>query len=318
MAIDSKWKYQYSDIVVDLAGNQRRSLLMECCLKDNKKGEAAFFDMDQEDDDATATAMSANGGKYRMGATDANSLTLAEINAISTPHMDIIKNRTKCDPYLLEFGHTFRNIDEIAENANHNSRVLTKGMRRIAKQDDLRIFDALTKQAENRGKTGGSSETFPAGQQFDITTGLALSDLTNIVQLFEDNYADDEPLYAIISPTTKKYLIDNSGGTIHSKDFVDSSNFFQKGQLPEIYGIHLIVHPGVTTYKDTITTGLTTPSDALVAFQKSSIMYNTFDGIQTRMAEDPNERFQIKLYIDKHIGTCRMDDSRVVQAVIGV
>lgn len=317
MAIDSHWVYVYSDLITKLAGSQNRSLLKELVSPDSKKGEVAFFDMDDADDDATLTAMSANGGKYRMGASDANSLTLAEINAISTPHMDITKNRTQCEPNLNEWGHTFRNIDEIAENANRDSRKLYMGMKRIFKNQDLQIFDALTKQAENRGKTGGTSEAFPAAQQFDITTGVGLSDLSKITQLYEDNYADDEPVCVVLSPTQKKYLIDNSGGTIHSKDFVNSSDFFNKGELPEIYGCHLVVHPGISAYKDTITNSLTTTTDALVSFQKSAIIYNQFDPLTTNMDQLPTQRYQYNLYISEHIGACRLDDKRVTQSSIG-
>jgi hypothetical protein len=317
MALDSHWKVMYGNAIKALAGSQKRSLLKELVDKDSKKGETVYFDMDDVDDDATLTAMSANGGKYRRGATDANSLTLAEMNAVATPHMDIIKNRTQCVPNLNEWGHEFANIDEIAENANHNSRRLGQGMRKIWKNQDLEIFEALTKQAEDRGKAGGSSETFPTGQQFDITTGLGLTDISNICKLYEDNYADDEPPVLIISPTQKKYLIDNSGGTIHSKDFVSAKNFFESGELPEIYGVHLLVHPGVTTYKDTITTALTTKTDSVVAFQKSAIIYNQFEALKHNMAQLPTRRFQYNLYLHEHIGACRVDDKRVVQCVIG-
>ena len=317
MALDSHWKYVYSDLITQLAGTQNRSLLKEFVSHDAKKGEVVFFDMDDADDNATLTAMSANAGKYRMGATDANSLTLAEINAISTPHMDITKNRTQCAPFLNEWGHTFRNIDEIAENANRDSRKLYMGMKRVAAQQDLKIFEALTKQSENRGKTGGSAETIPAGQKFDITTGLGLDDLSNIVNIFEDNYANDEPVIVVISPTQKKYLIDNSGGTIHSTDFVNSTDYFTTGKLPDIYGLHLMVHPGVSAYAATVNVGLTTPTDALIAFQKSAIMYNQFEALTTDMGQLPTQRYQYNLYLHEHIGTCRIDDKRVVQCAIG-
>lgn len=317
MALDSHWKYQYADTITELVGSQNRSLLKELVEHDAKKGEVVFFDSDDSDDDATLTAMSANGGKYRMGATDANSLTLAEINAISTPHMDVLKDRTQCVPNLNEWGHTFRSIDHIAENANRDSRVLKKGMKRIWKNQDAEVFEALTKQAEDRGKTGGTSTAFPTGQQFDITTGLDLAAISNICKIFEDNFADDEIPCLILSPTQKKYLIDNSGGTIHSKDFVSARNFFETGELPEIFGVHLVVHPTITSYKDIIATSHGTVTDCVVAFQKSAICYNQFEQLKTEMDILPTQRYQPNLYISEHIGACRIDDKRVIQAVIG-
>ena len=321
--MDEHWKKIYSDNVKDLVGGQKRSLLKELVDKDAKKGEAVFFDMDQEDDDATFTAgATAEAANNRRNATDPNSLTLAEINAISTPHMQVLKDRTMCENYLNEWGHDFASEDQVYENANRDSRVVNKGMKKIFKNQDLWIFDALFRQTEKRGKSGGTSTAFPAAQKLPVLNGLGLSTLTRVVEIFENNYADDEPVVLIISPTQKKYLIDNSGGTIHSRDFVDSADFFKTGKLPEIYGCNLVCHPGVTAYKavptgTAITDTVDQPTDSFAAFQKSAIMYNQFKDLMVQMGTVPERRHKINLYIHELVGSCRLDDYRVIQGVIG-
>jgi len=238
---------------------------------------------------------------------------LADWLAIQTPHMDVELDKVLCSPYENIWAHTFRNIDEIAENANSESIKLKQGMKRIWRREDQWILDALSRPTEQRGKDPASAAAiaFPVAQQINEADGIFDTEtISTIAKLFENNYKTDEKIYCIISPTAKKNLIDSSGGTIHSSDFVDGTRYFMNGDLPEIYGVHFIVHPLVSEYSATY-------PDAFFAYCSSAICYNQFDPLQTKLDEDPSKKFNIVLQIREYIGACRIDDLGVVQGTLG-
>lgn len=313
MANNTHWKTMYGDIVERLAGYQKRSLLAALFGSANKKGDLVMFDSIEPDDDVTSTAMTSDD-KHRMDYEDIAVPELQDWVDLHTPHMDVTKSRTVCSPYKNEFGHTFRDIDEVAENASDHSDVLSLGMSRMMRQTDVQILNALFASTQLRGKDQSalSAVAFPAAQQItNITDGIFdLQVVTTIKKMFEDQYVeDDERIICLLSPAAKKSFTD-ANPTIKSKDFIDRSSFFAEGKLPDIEGVSFLTHPLVSAYKGNY-------SDAFVAFTMRAGKLNRFKSIETAMDQAINQRNQWILYICEMIGACRTDDKRVVQGFLG-
>jgi len=312
MALDSHWKVQYGDIIRELAGFQTKSLLKEFMDKESKRGELALFDTIAPSDEAEFNLMSSDTN-FRADFEAIGSPVLADWLALQTPHMDVAQDKVLLSPYENIWAHWFRNIDEIAENANTESIKLKQGMKQIFKKQDTWLLDALSRATEQRGKDAASASAiaFPAGQQINEADGaFDLETITAIREKFEGNYLGDEPIYCVISPAAKKSLIDSSNSTLNSTDFVDSTSYFMEGKLPDVYGVHMIVHPLVTSFAGSY-------DDAFFAWCPQAIIYNQFDALDTKMDEVASQKFNTVLQVREYIGACRVDDLGVVQGTLG-
>ena len=309
---DLLWKPVYSEVIRELAGFQDKSILKEFMQKDSKRGELALFDTIEPDDEAAFNLMSADTN-FRQDFESIGSPVLADWLALQTPHMDVSLNKVLLSPYENIWAHWFRNVDEIGENANTESIKLKQGMKRIFRRQDQWLLDALSRATEQRGKdaAGASAIAFPVGQQINEADGIFdLETITAIREKFEGNYLGDEKIFCVISPAAKKGLIDSSNSTLNSTDFVDSTSYFMDGKLPEVYGVHMIVHPLVTEFSGSY-------PDAFFAWCPQAIIYNQFDGLDTQMDVVASQKFNTVLQIREYIGACRVDDLAVVQGTLG-
>lgn len=308
MALNTHWKYMYADLIRDLAGTQSRSILKEFCARDAKAGEAQLFDSVGVEDEADATALASiqDSRKYYETLTAPD---VADLARLLTPHKEIERARTQGLPVRFKTGHVFRSEDEVAQNAMDTSVVLRTLMRTIWKREDAAVIAAL--RAANQLRSSGAPHTFgnvafPNGQILGAggTISAYTKDIpTQIKRVFETNYLEDEVIYVLISPLTKQELIDQSGDKIQNKDFVDKSEFFTGGKLPDIQGCIHIVHPAV-------------PDDEALAWSRDGIIYNQASPLVTKMGEDPGQSFNINLMIEEFVSVVRVDDKRVVQIAI--
>ena len=309
--LDAHWKVVYGDTVKELAGFQTRSILKELVEREAKVGEVALFDTIAPADEAQFNEM-ATDTNYRADFETIGSPVLADWLALQTPHMNVALDKVLCAPYENIWAHWFRTKDEIAENANTDSIKLKQGMKRIFRNQDKWVLDALSRSTEQRGKdvAGATAVPFPVSQQLAITSGDFTKEVCSaILRIFESNYKEDEPIYCVISPEAKESLINQSGSVIHSSDFVDMKGL-QAGKLPNVYGVHLIVHPLVKEYSGSF-------PDAFFAFCPSAIVFNQFKPLVTDMDTVASQKFNTVLQICEYIGSCRIDDLGVVQGTLG-
>ena len=143
--------------------------------------------------------------------------------------------------------------------------------------------------------------------------------VTTLKPLFEDNFigsvGDDEQVMMLISPQQKNNLIANSGGVLHSKDFISASGHFEGGTLPDVYGVHMIVHPQLKIGRGYEVDGDgngTWSGGRAVAFTQKWGCLNQFEGLSSAIGPDIGERNQIKLYMSEMLNAAREDDKRVV------
>lgn len=323
---DDNWKVQYRDNITTLAGELRESAAYKYMEKESKRGEIVFLDSMVEDQEATSTSLE-NAEYYRKNYDQIGSPTLGDWTNIKTPHMEVKRERTMLTPFHNEYGYTFRSIDEVAENRMEKSRVIQFAMNRMMKRREIVIMDALFQDSVMRGKDQSvvSAVALPGSQKITEASGLLDKDVINEVkQKYEDNYigavGEDEPIFMFISPEQKKNLIEQSGDVLHNKDFISSSGHFEGATIPNVYGVHLIVHPLLARgrgYEVDGDGGGTWSGGRAVAFTPKWGCFNQFDGLSSDLDKDPGERFQYKLYCDEMINAARVDDKRIVHLRFG-
>ena len=308
MALDTFYKVQFSDAVDQLAGSQKRSLLREFTRPGSKKGEAVFFDGISPDTAARATAIASVKNRATFEDLEGDSQTFANWQDIQTPHMEVNRQRTYCAPTRIDWGHSFSKEKDLQEITSEHGQVLQQGMRSIWFQEDTAILTALFAANQSRGKNQAnlSSVSFPNDQKMTLTT-VTKAMCSEIKAKFENQYEFDDMPVCCISPTIKKLLIDHSGGTIHSADFVSKHGLFEKGELPDIYGVRFCVHPLVDSYA---ADGM---EYAAVAWDPRALIANEFEALSKDLDRNPGLRFQVQAYLEEFLGCCRTDDNLVVQ-----
>ena len=326
LTFDEHNKVRYRNSILHLSGELRKSMLEQYVEKDNQQGEIIFLDSVVADDEANSGLVTGLDANYRKGYEQG---TANHVNFMltQTPHMEIARTRTQLFPILNDIGHTFRSLDKALANQNESSKVLIELTGRMAKRKERIILDALFAFQVTRGKdqVAAAPVDFPAAQEINVTSGELDKDVCNDIKTkFEENYIGsvgvDESIMMLISPQQKNFLIANSGGVLHSKDFISANGHFEGGTLPDVYGVHMIVHPELTQGRGYEVDGDgngTWSGGRAVAFTKKWGCFNQFEGLESNIDRDPGERFQMKLYISEMINAAREDDKRVVHVQFG-
>lgn len=308
MAFNEYWRSMYSDALLDLAGYQNRSLLKEFCSKDSKGGDAVFFDSMNPDDEATVTVASTSD-HYRKDFEAIATPDLDDWLAIQTPHTNVERSRTLCVPSEIAAGYVFRDKDAVMQGWGEESDVIRNIKKQIVKQEDTLVLNGLYAATQNRGKDTAnlSAVAYPSSQVISASGTLNKEMINDVKTKFENQYVYDEPIFMAITPQMKNDLITNSGDKIHSTDFVDAKGYLENGTLPNVYGVHLVVHPLVSAYASTFANG------RAMAWCPQAIKYNQSRELRVDMNQSSSQRFQVHLFMNEFAGVCRRDDLRTVQ-----
>jgi len=314
----------FTDGVQQLAGSQSRSLLKEFIGHEAKAGEVVYLDGIGPDDDASTTAIAST--KTRRRYEDISTPDFDDWYDLQTPHDEISRQRTLCTPSVIDWGYHFSSEQEMQEKLDPQGLTLRQGMRRVFKAEDALILAAFAAgftqtgngplRADHLDDSAGSNVDLDSGQTLTIDESaggtaldsFAIENIADILEIFEGNYVLDEPIYLVMSPRQKKNLINNSGGTIHSKDFVDARGYFSRGELPDIYGVHCLVHPALTKAVDA--------DEYMYAWTPYAATWNQFKPLATNLGVSPEQRFHTVAYLEQHAGCVRVDDLRFVGITI--
>lgn len=303
MATFEHYQHTFSNTVRDLAGGPMRSVLPEFVDKDNQMGKVVYLDSAGPGTDTSPSQLTTK--KTRKSYEADGSKTLAKWNQIHTPHNEISKLRTLSTPQLNEWGHTFDEDEDILEIVDPTNKTVRQGMRTIFKTRDQIILNGIKATSVARVNSTSTDEVspvtvnFPSGQR--INTGqndkILLKDISAAKAMFEDQYIDEQ-IFCLVSPTTKKNIIDNNDN-IHDTDFVSRSGYFEKGDLPEIYGVNFISHPLVDENK-------------LYYFCKEAIVLNQYKAFMSTLEKVAHLRDGTQAYLREKINCKRVDDLKVV------
>lgn len=313
MALQTHYKDMFTDSVRFLAGSPKRSLLKTFASKRDVKGQVAYLDsvspLSGMDTRAGNDWTDLKDKPTQKAYYDAGTETFEEYKKTLVPHQEINRQRTLVTPKLIERSHWFDEDEDIFELTDPQGKTINALMRDIFYSEDKLILDALRAASVQRGGRLGTSDVsavdFPASQQLTVENDnlyLDLEGISKIRELWDDKYMSDSKIYAVISPTQKRLMINNNE-KIHDYDFVSRRGWFEKGELPDIYGVHFIVHPQVIDTE-------------FLAWSDGGITWANFRGLRSWVKSSPAHRDQDIFYISEKADCVREDDNLVVQGTI--
>ncbi len=316
-AWDTHQKKMYTDRIKELAGSQGRSLLKELVGFQKAGGRTCFLDGVAPGDEADVGLLSAKNTSREYFGREAVDQTHANYMKTRTPHHEIEKVRTHFVAKIIEWGHYFDEDEDVLEMTSPTAKAMPQGMKRIFKQEDLLILNAGLAASVNRGRDDDddvSLETvaMPADQIMSDTTyaalaadGAALKWIDQLAERFANKFVD-EPVYCIISPTLKTAMLESARKVIQSADFVTARGYLEKGELPDINGIHFIAHPLIKSMAagDAV--------DSYLAFTREGLTWGEWKSRKTDIGKDISGRAEMVAYTREKANCVRDDDSRVV------
>lgn len=321
MGIETHYKEAYLEAMAELKDeNPLQSVLLPTVTQRTGEGVVAHYDNSGPRSDLRAdlfnTAKSWTGVKDKRTrqkqealvlADDTTYDTFAEWQKTRTPHEEINRQRTLFFYRLLEWGFSFDHTMDTLEFTSPKSKILRQGYRKLQAGKDALIIQSIKAPNVSRVTTGHDTATnvaLAAGQQINsaVNDKFTLEDITSVMELY-DNVLNTEKVYILISPKSKKSLIDTDANKINNQDFVSSYEHFAQGTLPDIYGAHIIPHPYIA-------------DDEFLAYTESSLVFMNFGQEINKIDESPDERFQTVAFMEKGADAKRVDDQGVVIGTI--
>jgi len=303
-----RYRQRFSDTIRDLAGSPERSYFPETVEQDSMTGAVVYLDSVGPKDPANVNDLTATNTMrgFESGAKD-----FSAYNAVMTPFMDTVYQRTLSTPQLIEWGHTFSEWEDLLDIIDPTNRITWAGMRSIFKARDQLFLNALSAQTVARVNGSSTNEvtptsvSFPAEQQINSSQQdkFLIADISHAQRIFEENYVNDEQVMAIISPKTKQSLIDNNDRIMDYNFVTRSRAWFEEGTIPDIYGVVFLVSPLV-------------PDDKVYFYTRSALIWNTSRGLNATLSKVPQIREGTQAYMRESVDCKRIDDLKVVQMTI--
>lgn len=218
----------------------------------------------------------------------------------STPQRDRAWTRRISTPSTWHDGETVEPEDIVQMLIDPQSPLTQNIAMSMARAMDDIIIAAATATASTEG---GGTSAFPAGQTIGDGSGvMSLDYVLQIQELFEQNDVEpDEPKVMVIGPTQKRKLMGLMEVT--SSDF-QSAKALASGILPNWMGFTWIVSNRLTVPD--------TGEIYCLAFTKKAIGLQMNKDIWAKVAERPDQSFNIQLYSAFTAGAVRVEDEHIV------
>jgi hypothetical protein len=182
-------------------------------------------------------------------------------------------------------------------------------MRNVFTDEDQLIINGI--KAANVGRVTSASANeitastiaLPGSQSFDTENVgyIDVDDIGTIREKMETNFVDSK-IFCLISPADKRLMRKNNKD-LANRDFVGSDEYFKSGKLPDIDGVHFIVHPLIT-------------QGEFYAFSSDAIVLNTFSPLKSDMSREGTMRYSHQVYIREKLDCKRVDDLQVVHGTV--
>jgi hypothetical protein len=236
----------------------------------------------------------------RIGATSAVQITTrhADTPLANTPH-----SRRRAEMTDWDWGDLIDNIDRIRTIYQPDNYYATAGAWALGRALDDVIIAAANGSAYE-GQSGATVTALPAGQQVAVAaSGLTLSKLLAAREILDAADVDPElPRYCVL---TAKQVTDLLNTTEVKNADYNTVRALAAGQIDTFMGFKFIRCQRLT---------LNGSGHRLVlAYTSQAIGAGMGDGINVRMAERPDKRHAMQVYVNASIAATRIEDEQLVQ-----
>ena len=221
--------------------------------------------------------------------------------------MDIDEWYSIVTPETIEAGHTFSRADNIQALNDPTMRTI-KGIAQnffVSKQK-LGLAALTASSVSRQTKNTTTTDSLPSGQKYttaNVGYLKAQDDFPELrAKLDLANVPDKSVANMIMHPLDAAAFIKQSFDRLYNIDFVEAKHL-KDGSLPEIFGFRII--------KSNLC-----PKGNFYAWLPSAVAVVPFEAVQTRMDEDPTQRFAPKFYIWETMAAVRVDDLGVIHGTI--
>lgn len=220
--------------------------------------------------------------------------------------VDMARRRVSASTEDVAINYEFDELYKILMNPSPLYQMELVGLANRAK--DKKIFDACVNPAESYiyGATTGTAVPLPAGQQVAGAT-LSIDVLTEVREKFIRNEMAMEKVYCILDATSYIELLKDAKAI--NNDFVNDSPI-TTGELGLRLGFDFII------YNDNKVSGTPTKRNVLFLTGMPVGLINPL-ALRIEVDELPTDSYMWQIYMAQTLGATRLDEQRVVLAVIG-
>ena len=260
---------------------------------------------------------------YESGGTE----DFANWMLTRTPHNAVHKLSNLSEAQLIDWGHSWNPTEDgdWLTIVNPKSQDMQTCARKVHEQIDL-AFGVAVCQHEVQRKIRGSAVAgvqLPASQKVATMTYAQVtvdSMAAAIREIMGENYIGSSmPVYCAISPAVARALKASSSELVRSRDFIKNYASYEKGDLPDIEGVHFVEVPKSLMDQiraDSSTTFDGASVDHFFAWTPEAIAKVNYEPLTIQMANDPGAKFHEVAYVSQLIDYVRTDDLGVVRGEI--
>jgi len=244
-----------------------------------------------------------------------------------TPFTEIPHARRRFNTVEWEVGEIIDKQDTERMLTSPQSGYVSAFAASFARQRDKTILDAFFADAAT-GKTGGTTVSFPAGQQIAVdfvetgspaNSSLTLGKLRRAVELLGDVGAEDGDMYIAI--TQRELTALRRTLEYNSADYVDfraMQNWRPGMPLPMFMGLNWIVLPNRVTAPDgtTLLTMFNLDGSShrrIPVWSRKGMLFAQTANTEMNAAPDPTKGFNTRLHGRASFGATRLEEARVVE-----
>jgi hypothetical protein len=262
-------------------------------------------------------------------------LGLAEANKITDRHGDTLHSNTPhskraVDLEEADYSDLIDKMDRVKLLINPDDAYVKAAVNGINRyKDDVFITAALGNT--RTGKKGAVNVALPSSQKVGATNGTASSGLnvltlTIVSEKFDSNDVDEDiPKYFAYSGKQKQNMLNETEVT--SSDY-NTVKALVQGQVDTFMGFKFIRSERLPITTASITTfvaatgaitggGATIAAGArrCIAWAEDGMLFATGIDLMVRIDELPTKRYSTQVYAAHQVGSCRMEEEKVVEVL---
>lgn len=246
----------------------------------------------------------------QLGTADAQEITTRHAD---TPNLDITHSRRRNQATSYNWSTLFDTVDKLNMVIDPRQGYAQSAAMSLGRRMDSVIISAATGTAYT-GKSGGTSTTFPAGQQIAVNyvesggatnSNLTIAKLRRVRFLLDSQEAvmDGEPITAVVTASQIQALLRTTEVT--SADY-NGVKALVNGEVDTFMGFK---------FKRTELLSKSGNNRTCLFYPKSAIKLGVSEDIDIKISERADKNYAWQVYAEARFGAVRMWEEKVVSAL---